>query len=151
MSINRNISAKTNNEIGIVIETVGNDAVIELNPQLACESCGAQLSCIPNGSGKRIFRTKNTINARIGQSIQIFEKSDMILKLSFLQYVLPMAGFISGVFLIYFSNLNYSSLPSELIMFSTGIVGLFLCAGISRIIVRQIAKSNQQLFEIRFN
>ena len=46
MSINKNISAKLESEIGVVIETVGSDAVIELNPQLACESCGARLICV---------------------------------------------------------------------------------------------------------
>ncbi len=150
MSINKNISVNSESEIGTVIEILGNEAVIELNPQPACESCGARLVCVPDGSGKRISKVENTINAKIGQNVKIFEKSNMILKLSFLQYVLPITGFISGVFLIHFLNLDYNFALSDLIKFIGGIIGLFLCAGISRVIVRHIAKTNQKLFEINF-
>ena len=73
-------------EIGIVTALRDNDAIVELSIQESCESCGARMICVPDQSGKRRLRAANPLKAKIGSEVNITEKSNILLKVSFLQY-----------------------------------------------------------------
>lgn len=135
-------------ETGIVTDIQGEEALVQLNLQEACETCGARLLCVPDNSGKRILRVANPIHARVGSRVAISEQSGFLLKLSVLQYGIPFIGFLSGIFLLYFTGVTVAALPPELIMFSGGLVGLFLGAVISRRLAGKIAGSGETFFEI---
>ena len=115
-------------EIGIVTALKDNEAIVELSLQESCESCGARFICVPDQSGKRQLRAANPLQANVGSQVTITEKSNFLLKVSFLQYGIPFIGFLIVIFLL--NTLNLTSIPftKELILFSGGILGLIIAA-----------------------
>jgi positive regulator of sigma E activity len=114
-------------ETGFVTSIQDSDAIVELSIQESCESCGARLVCVPDQSGKRRLRAANPIGAKVGSQVNITEKSNFLLKVSFLQYGIPFLGFLLGIFLI---------------------TGMMIAALISRYFVEKLAKGNSTFFEI---
>lgn len=141
-------SRSSEDEIGVVTSLQNGDAVVELSFQEACESCGAKMLCVPDSRGKRQLRVENKINARVGNQVSIIEKSNYLLVISFLQYGLPLIGFMAGITILYGIDLSSLLLPKELIMFLGGLSGLIICAFISRYFVGRIAGKGHRLFEI---
>ena len=135
-------------ETGIVKELQNGNAVVELNLQAACENCGAKVLCVPDENGKRALKVSNPLNAQIGERVAISESGDFLLKVSGIQYGIPFIGFLLGIFLFYFLNLNIAGIPNELIYFIGGMIGLGLSAMISRKAAQNMAGSNQSFFAI---
>ncbi len=135
-------------EIGLVTGVRGSDALVRLNLQPACATCGARILCVPDSSGNRIIRAANPLHAGVGSKVAISEQSGFLLKLSLLQYGIPLAGFLAGIFLMYTLEIDIDSLPAELIMFAGGIIGLFLGAVFSRLTAGKLAGSGETFFEI---
>ena len=67
---------------------------------------------------------------------------------SAIQYGIPFIGFLLGIFIFYFLNLNIAGIPSELIYFIGGMIGLGLSAMISRKAAQNMAESNRSFFAI---
>lgn len=135
-------------ETGIVTGIRGSDALVQLSIQPACASCGARVLCVPDGSGNRIIRAANPILAGVGSKVAISEQSGFLLKLSLLQYGIPLAGFLAGIFSMYMLKININFLPAEITMFAGGIIGLFLGAVFSRQAAGKLAGSGNTFFEI---
>jgi positive regulator of sigma E activity len=135
-------------ETGIVTGVQGEEALVQLNLQEACETCGARVLCVPDSAGKRVLRAANPLHAKVGMRVAVSEQSGFLLKLSMLQYGIPFIGFIAGIFLLYFMPVTVASLPPELILFGGGLAGLFLGALISRQLADKIAGSGSSFFEI---
>ena len=84
-------------EIGKVIEIIGETAKIEITPSGGCSHCSQANICNPFGSNKKIIELKNIINAQIGDSVKIeIKEKDRILSLSLL-FGVPIVLFVSGV------------------------------------------------------
>jgi positive regulator of sigma E activity len=135
-------------EIGVVTALQDNDAIVELSIQESCESCGARMICIPDESGKRRIRAANLIQAEVGSHVNITEKSNFLLKVSFLQYGIPFLGFLIGIFLFYSSDLTMNPVPQELVIFIGGIAVMLISALISRFYIEKLAEGNSTFFEI---
>jgi positive regulator of sigma E activity len=135
-------------EIGIVTALAENEAIVELSLQESCDSCGARFICVPDQSGKRQLRAANPLKATIGSQVTITEKSNFLLKVSFLQYGIPFIGFLIIIFLLNSINLSAIPLPKELILFAGGILGMVGAALISRSLIEKIAKTDSTFFEI---
>jgi positive regulator of sigma E activity len=135
-------------ETGIVTDLQDGNAIVQLNLQAACESCGAKVLCVPDQNGKRLLRVSNSLNAQIGERVAISESGDFLLKVSAIQYGIPFIGFLLGIFLFYFLNLNIANIPAELIYFIGGLIGLGLSALISRKAAQNMAESNRSFFAI---
>lgn len=135
-------------EIGIVTALQDKEAIIELSLQESCESCGARFICVPDQSGKRQLRVSNPLNAGLGSQVTITEKSNFLLKVSFLQYGLPFIGFLLGIFLLNEVDLTSLPVPKELILFFGGIVGLFIAGFIARLYIEKLAETDSTFFEI---
>jgi sigma-E factor negative regulatory protein RseC len=135
-------------ETGFVTSIQDSDAIVELSIQESCESCGARLVCVPDQSGKRRLRAANPIGAKVGSQVNITEKSNFLLKVSFLQYGIPFLGFLLGIFLLYATDLSMIPIPQELVIFLGGITGMMIAALISRYFVEKLAKGNSTFFEI---
>ncbi len=135
-------------ETGVVTGVQGDEAIVTLNLQQACASCGARILCVPDNTGKRILRVANPLHANVGSRVAIAEQSGFLLKLSALQYGIPFIGFLTGIFLLYFTQVSVASIPPELIMFFGGLIGLFCGAVISRQLADKIAGSGETFFEI---
>jgi len=135
-------------ERGVVTALQDNDAIVELSIQESCESCGARMVCIPDKTGKRRLRAANPMMAEVGSQVNITEKSNFLLKVSFLQYGIPFIGFLIGIFLLYNVNLSMIPVPQELVLFLGGIAGMMIAALISRFYIEKIAEGNSTFFEI---
>ena len=81
------------NEIGVVTALRENEAIVELSLQESCDSCGARFICVPDQSGKRQLRAANPLNAAVGSHVTIIEKSNFLLKVSFLQRMLVCSSY----------------------------------------------------------
>ena len=135
-------------ETGIVTDLQNGNAFVELNLQAACENCGAKVLCVPDQNGKRSLKVSNSLHAQIGERVAISESGDFLLKVSAIQYGIPFIGFLLGIFIFYFINLNIAGIPSELIYFIGGMIGLGLSAMISRRAAQNMAESNRSFFAI---
>ena len=146
--LNKNIN-NSEFETGIVTEIVDKEVTIELNPNDACESCGARVVCTPNPGGKRIIKAENTIDAQVGQMVKIDENSEIFLKITSFQYGLPLLGFILGLMISYFLNLKIEPVPNELIQFIFAMAGLIIFAGLSKWYIKEFAKKHFYFFSIK--
>jgi len=135
-------------EIGIIMSLQDSDAIVELSIGETCASCGARMLCVPDGTGKRRLRASNPLNAKIGSKVTIIEKSNFLLKVSFLQYGLPLIFFFIFIFSFYFANISILSIPDELIWFSGGLTGLIIGAIISRYFIERLVEKGECFFEI---
>jgi sigma-E factor negative regulatory protein RseC len=133
-------------ETGVVCGIEGDTAVIELDSQQNCKSCGAQVICVPDSLGKRILKVSNNLSVKIGDHVKIIETSPFLLKLSFMQYGLPLLGFLLGIFLFSVLKIVITPIPQELIMFGGGIIGLLLSALLARHFIARIAERGGTLF-----
>jgi len=136
-------------ETGVVINVQGDNAVVELNLNVGCEACGARIVCLPDGSGRKRLNVANPIHAKIGNTVMISETSQFLLKLSALQYGVPLLGFLAGIFLIYYSGFGFGGIPPEVTAFSGGIIGLFLSAFLSRHWAHHLAETGHSFFSIQ--
>ena len=135
-------------ENGVITSIINRDAIVELSIQEACQSCGARMVCVPDSSGKRQLKAANPLDARVGDRVAITEKSNFLLTVSFLQYGIPFLGFLTGIFTLYFLNLDSVPIPPELIWFTGGLIGLALGALISRYYIEKLAKADGSFFTI---
>ena len=135
-------------EKGIVTAIVDNDAIVEVSVQDSCESCGARMVCVPDNNGLRRLRATNPLNAHVGNLVTISEKSNVLLTLSFFQYGVPLVGFMLGVFMFSILNPMILPLPQELIIFIGGLLGLIICAYISRFFIERLAGKSGSFFTI---
>ena len=135
-------------EVGIVTALRNNEAIVELSLQESCESCGARFMCVPDQSGKRQLRVSNSINANIGNHVAISEKSNFLLKVSFLQYGLPFIGFLIACVLLNAMDLSAIPVQRELTIFTGGIIGLFICGLVARLFIEKLAETDSTFFEI---
>ena len=135
-------------EVGVVTALQDDDAIVELSIQESCESCGARMVCVADQSGKRRLRAANTIRAGVGSQVNITEKSNFLLKVSFLQYGIPFLGFLLGIFLLYATDLTMIPVPEELVIFLGGIAGMMIAALISRYFIEKLAEGNSTFFVI---
>jgi positive regulator of sigma E activity len=141
-------SRKTEQEIGIVTAIEDGQAWVEIVPQPACETCGAKIFCTPDLTGKRKLKVLNSIEAKVGQQVAIAESSKFLLYLSFLQYGLPLIGFLSGILITSLFSISFTFIPNELFLFSGGLAGLALCAVWGHFQVKKLAETRQVFFSI---
>ena len=146
--LNKNIN-NSEYETGIVTEIHDNEVIVELNSNDACESCGARIVCSPNSKGQRIIKAENSINAQVGQKVKIDENSELTLKLTGFQYGLPSLGFILGLLISYFLNIQFYLLPIELVQFGYALLGLLVFAAISKWYIKEFAKKHFYFFSIK--
>jgi positive regulator of sigma E activity len=135
-------------ETGTVIGVEGDCALVELSVQAACDACGARVICVPDTSGRRRIKVSNPLNAQIGNRVAISEASQFLLKLSVLQYGIPLLGFLVGIFSIHFSNMSLNGIPDEVIAFLGGVAGLIGGAFFSRYWANRIAEQDSHFFTI---
>ncbi len=102
----------------------GDMAFVQVPRDASCEHCGARVICAPNNHGETGLLVRNTVGAREGQEVLVTESGDLLLKLSLMQYGVPLFGFLFGVFSIYLANISVPIVPEELLYFSGGLAGV---------------------------
>jgi sigma-E factor negative regulatory protein RseC len=135
-------------DTGIITSIQGNEALVTIDAQTTCESCGARVLCVPDQSGKRILKASNPLNAKIGTRVAVRDTSTFLLKLSFLQYGIPLLGFLIGIILCYITDVSLKIIAKELVMFGGGVIGLGIGAFVARYFAQRMAENNSAYFTI---
>ncbi len=84
-------------EEGVVIKVDADRAWVRTTRTGACDGCATQSSCNAMGGGKEMeVNTLNDIGAQIDDRVVMRFDSGSLLKASFLLYMVPILGLISG-------------------------------------------------------
>ncbi|MBS1272585.1 MAG: hypothetical protein MAGBODY4_01732 [Candidatus Marinimicrobia bacterium] len=133
---------------GIVKRIEGDKAFVTLMENDTCEDCGAKILCAPNEKGERGVLAKNEAGATTGQKVIVTESRDLLLKLSLMQYGLPLLGFLLGIFALYFSDISVAGIADEVVYFVGGLVGLALTSALSWKWAALASQNEDNYFEI---
>jgi len=133
---------------GIVKRIEGDKAFVVLMENDACEDCGARLLCAPNEKGERGVLAKNMAGATVGQKVLVTESRDLLLKLSLMQYGLPLVGFLLGIFMLYSMGITIAGIADEVVYFLGGLVGLALASAVSWKWAAIASQNEDNYFEI---
>jgi sigma-E factor negative regulatory protein RseC len=85
-------------QIGKVIGVDGDEAVIELERNRACEKCGI---CHLGETNKLLLTANNEIGADIGQRVLVNMEDRSVLKAGMILYLMPLLALLSGFGLVY--------------------------------------------------
>ncbi len=69
---------------------------------------------------------RNPLGAEVGQNVLVTESGELLLKLTMIQYGLPLIGFLIGIFGFNFWGVTLFGMPAELFSFVGGLLGLVL-------------------------
>ena len=126
-----------------VVEKVENDfAWVRAQRKSACAGCGNRSNCsMIEGGGQMLVKTTNVINAREGDSVEIHMNSSFQLKCTFIVYMIPVLGIITGAFL----SEPLSSFIGINVSIGTAVftlTGLLLSLAFSRTLINKLTKGN---------
>ena len=134
-------------DIGIISNIKGSYATIIIDNDDSCKTCGIRFLCSPGSDKDKIITLENTINAKVGDRVAISEASNILLKLSFLQYGLPLIGFLLGI--VIGTQIPIKLQPVEFYEFLCGLFGLGLAGIISYLIIKRMAKKPGNYFKFK--
>lgn len=106
--------------------------------------CGNCSGCAGGCESKtHIVTIENSLDAKIGDRVELRGESKSILKYMFVIYMIPFAFFIAGILLgsSYFKSIGNENF--ELLSFATGVLALFIAFVVVRLIDRRVAKSGE--------
>ncbi|MGA1839142.1 MAG: SoxR reducing system RseC family protein [bacterium] len=83
-------------EEGTVIDIVPEGALVRIKRTDACHGCPSAGICHMGGSGEREVLARNPFGARKGEMVEIEIKEGLLLKASFIIYMLPILGLLMG-------------------------------------------------------
>lgn len=131
-------------DTGIVTQIDGNYATITIATTDSCKNCGIRFLCSPGSDKEKTITLENIIDAKIGDKVAITEASNILLKLSLLQYGLPLIGFLLGI--VFGIQFQIQWQPVEFYQFLCGLLGLGLAGIISYLIIKRMAKKPGKFF-----
>jgi len=111
---------------GVVTRVAGNKAYVEIPMDESCEKCGAKILCAPGNDGEQGLPALNPLGAKVGQNVLVTESGELLLKLTMMQYGLPLIGFLLGLFAFNFWGMTLFGMPAEMFSFIGGLFGLGL-------------------------
>ncbi len=87
-------------EEGIVEEIKDGKAIVKVERGATCKHCSARGTCgVSFGSNKEIFiEVDNTLNAKVGDKVEISVPSGSLVKIALLVYILPIFSLIFGAY-----------------------------------------------------
>ena len=132
-------------DTGIITKIDDNIATITVDSTDDCKDCGIRFLCSPGSDNQKIITLENTIDAKVGDRVAISEASNILLKLSFLQYGSPLIGFLLGIIIATQFTINLQ--PVEFYQFLYGLLGLGLAGVISYTIIKRMAKKPNNYFK----
>jgi positive regulator of sigma E activity len=135
-------------ERGRVTELRGDRAIVRLIQPESCDECSLKVFCRPGADGSKEVLAENTIEAKVGQTVGITEKGYLLLKLSIMQFGVPLLGLLIGVFGVYSLDLSSLAIPEEILQFLGGVFGLAVGGGITWIWSKHLARKTSCVFII---
>ncbi|MBM7561610.1 SoxR reducing system RseC family protein [Fusibacter tunisiensis] len=80
---------------GVVIEELGQFSKVKLLRHTACGNCGA---CQVGDDSKDVhLMAKNSVNAHIGDMVEVSMNTDSVLSAAFIMYVIPLVALFAGL------------------------------------------------------
>ena len=113
------------NEIGKVINLDGDFALLEMKESESCSHCHAKIICSAGKNETRTMRIKNSLNAKIGDSVAFDTSENQQVIITMMQYGLPLVGFLLGLAGYFFIFAEKIKFPKELGAFIFGLVLMF--------------------------
>ncbi|MBT4034284.1 MAG: SoxR reducing system RseC family protein [Candidatus Marinimicrobia bacterium] len=126
-----------NGETGFIQSSDGSEVTILFTTGDACETCGLKVVCAPGKQSERLLTLPQAGEFQLGQKVQVVELSNLELHLALIQFGLPMATFLIGLFLGYVMPFQ-DILPRELSAFLLACVGLGFSFFAARHLVQRI-------------
>ncbi len=139
------MAGKTNTETGKVVKINGDKATVRFEKTSACSHCDHKYSCSSEGNDYMFVELENTIDAKVGETVEVAASMKSTYKNGFIVYILPLivvlisagignafdkklgTGFITPVtavasIVLYFSILHliYKNKKSELVLGRAG-------------------------------
>lgn len=133
---------------GKVTRVQGEMAFVEIPPNEYCEHCGAKIICASDERGERGLLVRNPLGAKVGQEVLVTQSHNVMLRLSLMQYGLPLLGFLLGIFSLYWIPLSVAPIPIEVVYFCAGLVGLGIGGWISWNWAKKAGNKANMYFEI---
>lgn len=133
---------------GTVTKVNGSTASVRVEQTNGCDRCGVKIWCHPERDELATISVHNNLNAQVGQRVLVSEKSTYLLKISVLQYGIPLMGFVTGIAVVYAAGFRIEILPDELSMFIGGVIGVLLAGIFSYFWAKRIARKGEHYCEI---
>jgi sigma-E factor negative regulatory protein RseC len=128
-------------QVGFVRRIIDDKAELEVMRASGCGNCnGCGGGC---ETSTHIVTIKNTINASVGDLVELKANKENILKYTMIVYMIPFIFLIAGIVLgnSYFKSIGNSNY--ELLSFATGILFLVISYFILRVIDKKIEKKDK--------
>lgn len=128
-------------QVGFVRRLIDDKAELEVRRASGCGSC--------NGCGggcevqAHIVTIKNSVNARVGDFVELKGEANSIFKYTLIVYMIPFIFLIGGIALgnMYFKSIGNPNF--ELLSFATGILFLVISYFILKVIDKKIEKRDK--------
>ncbi|AEE96135.1 MAG: sigma-E factor negative regulatory protein RseC [Clostridiales bacterium] len=134
-------------ETGVVLELNGTQAKIGIQRSDACDKCGA---CrFADRNQQMILTVDNTINAKVGDEVQIELGSGRLLSATFIIYVIPLIALLAGVALGYWLAGALGAQSGDIYGAITGIALAALSFGLIKLFEPRIRKSGRYIPTIK--
>lgn len=128
-------------KFGVITEKLDNYAMVMVGNSATCGNCGCSALTRKNGkiedSNHQFVKVKNTINAEIGDPVNIEFQTTKMLKTSAMLYLLPLVMLIVG---IVFGHTIQGNTPNDILSFVSGMVFLVF----SFIVISKFDKKNNK-------
>lgn len=122
-------------QIGNVVETKGNIAIIEVDRKSACDMCENAANCVEKC--KKVYATaQNLVNADVGDTVEIETETHRVLINSVIVFLFPIFFAIAAYFL---SDLFFAENVSVLITFFVLVFSMFaFCFGLNKLSKKRV-------------
>lgn len=84
-------------EEGVVVEVFDGMARVRAVRGGSCEGCASKSMCMPGDAGSNtVIEAKNMLGAHIGERVEVAMQPKLLLKASFITYIVPLISFVAG-------------------------------------------------------
>ncbi len=135
-------------EYGIVISNSGSKTVVRLAEVEACLLCNVKLFCRVGNIGENEILVRNELNAKTGSRVLLAEQSKLVYIMAIMQFGLPLAGLLLGIFFGNFFQVSFFDFPNELNMSLIGFTGLMVGGSLTWIWSKRKASTISPAFKI---
>ena len=135
-------------EEGTITKVSENTAWVKVRRSSMCDACNCHRTCSILGGGETMeAEALNTASAQVGDRVILKLPSTLLVKVSFIFYMIPVIFLISGVILGMKMARNYSLEP-ELGAMIMGILGCTLAFLIIRLFAKKAQKNKAYVPEV---
>ena len=130
-------------ERGIIEKTEEEFAWVRTQRKSACAGCSGRSHCSSlSGGNHMLVKVSNPVNAKKGDIVEVFLKTSLQLKCTFIIYMIPVLGLITGA-LSATPLANVFAISDSLGMVIFTFSGFLLSAFLSRFLINRIAAGDQ--------